>query len=333
MKKLMLVFTIAVVLSLVAITPVMAKPVCEEWNLPADEVTVDADWNGANAFFDVILSDVPGGYDVTNMLYPGWCVDYLEPFLPDTGFLYSSTSNDLPGKFQDDEQWDMINYILNNKGGADIADIQKAIWFFSDTDWAFTTGDFPVADALIADALANGSGYCPFTDGEISAVIVSPSHFFPGNSWATFLCYEQGTGPKVYALYAGQTIEVGTVTVAEVGLNLEVTYDVTGGWEISETHLHVAAGADCQAALDGIPQTGSGNPKVGHFEYKGDHDPTVTSVTYQIPLADLEGDFFAIAAHAVVKLPLGEDEFQEETAWGDEKFQLIFIEVDVPAES
>ncbi|MHC4278510.1 MAG: hypothetical protein ACYSTI_14520, partial [Planctomycetota bacterium] len=59
----------------------------------------------------------------------------------------------------------------------------------------------------------------------------------------------------------------------------------------------------------------------------GDHDPTVTSVTYQIPLAGLVGDFFAIAAHAVV---VNGD--QEETAWGDDKVQLIFIEVPVPAE-
>jgi hypothetical protein len=321
----MLVFVVAAVLSLVAVAPVMAKPPCKEFSLPEDRITYSVT-PGVSAFFDVLLGDVPGGFDVTNGTWAGWCADYAIAIDSHTGFLYSSTSKDLPKKLQDDEQWDMINYILNNKGGASIYDIQKAIWFFADAVWPYNTGDFPGADALIANALANGSGFCP-GEGDVGAVAISSSNQFPGNSWATFLCYEQGTGPKVYALYAGQTIEVGTVTVEEVGPNLEVTYDVIGGWEISETHLHVAAGADCEDALDGIPQTGSGNPKVGHFDYSGDHDPTVTSVTYQIPLAGLVGDFFAIAAHAVV---VNGD--QEETAWGDDKVQLIFIEVPVPAE-
>jgi len=340
MKRLMLVFVLAAVLSLFAITPAFAKPMvkpmaepaCAEWNLPAGKVTVSADWNGAFAFFDVELIDVPGGFDVSNMVYPGWCADYPEPWLPDTGFLYSSTSASLPKRFQDDEQWDMINYILNNKGGASIANVQKAIWFFTDADWAFSTGQYPVADALIANALANGSGFCP-GEGDIGAVIISPSNAFPGNSWATFLCYQVGSDPMVSTLYAGQTIDVGTVTVEEIGGNLVVTYDVVGGWLISETHLHVADGDSCKAAFSDIPQTKTGNPMVGHFEYKGEHDPTVTSVTYEIPLNGLEGEFLAIAAHAVVKLPLGDDQYQEETAWGDHKFQLIFIEVDVPAES
>ena len=177
----------------------------------------------------------------------------------------------------------MINWILNNKDGYDMLDIQNAIWYFSDAVLPVLSDE---AQAIVDDALANGSGFCP-GEGDIGAVIISSSNHFPGNSWATFLCYEQSTGPKVYTLFAGQTIEVGTVTVEEVGPNLEVTYDVTGGWLLSETHLHVADGDSCDTALAGIPQNRSGNPKVGHFEYSGDHDPMVTSFTYQIPLAGL----------------------------------------------
>jgi hypothetical protein len=304
-------------------------PTCLQFNLPDDKVTVDADWNGAAAFFDVTLSEVPSGFDVTNMLYPGWCADYPEPNLPDSGFLYSSTDPDIPKKFQDDEQWDHINYILNNKGAATIYEIQVAIWYFADATWPFTTGDVPGADALIADALANGSGFCP-DEGDLGAVLISPTNFFPGNNWATWLCYELGTGPMVADLFGGQTIDVGSVTIEEVAGDLVVTYETTGGWLIEETHLHIGDGDDCAEAFGDIPQTKTGNPKIGHFDYASSHDPTVTSVIHTIPLASLDGDFLAIAAHAVVKLPLGEDLFQEETAWGDYDYQLIFIEVEMP---
>jgi hypothetical protein len=327
-KKIMLVFVVAAVLSLVAVAPVMAKPPCTEFKLPGDRIAYSVINPGATTYFDVSLSGVPvGDYDISDGTWAGWCADYAIAVDSHTGFLYSSTSKNLPKKLQEDEQWDMINYILNNKDGAAYYEIQRAIWFFTDAVPGYSPGGgYPGADALIADALANGNGFCPAA-GEIGAVVISSSNQFPGNSWATFLCYEPGTGQQVYALYAGEPIEVGTVTVDEVGPNLEVTYDVTGGWEISETHLHVAAGADCEDALDGISHTGSGNPKVGYFEYSGDHDPTVTSVTYQIPLAGLVGDFFAIAAHAIVV-----NGNQEETDWGDDEVQLIFIEVPVPAE-
>jgi hypothetical protein len=68
---------------------------------------------------------------------------------------------------------------------------------------------------------------------------------------------------------------------------------------------------------DAIPQTKSGNPKVGKFPYKGEGLGGITTIEFTIPLSEIPGgaevsDRLAIAAHAVVSRPCG-----EETAWGN----------------
>jgi len=88
--------------------------------------------------------------------------------------------------------------------------------------------------------------------------------------------------PQVVNLIAGQTNVIGTVTVSNNSGTLNVTYATSGSWVMSKTHLAVAA------TLSGIPTNASGNPIPGQFPYKGDHNPAVTSVTYQIDL-DAEG--------------------------------------------
>ncbi len=96
-------------------------------------------------------------------------------------------------------------------------------------------------------------------------------------------------------LLAGQHMDVGSVTVSNDASNLTVTYETTGGWYLAETHLAVAD------SVAGIPQTNSGNPKVGHFPYAMEHDPWVTSYTYTVPLGSwTPGTSLCVAAHAVV---------------------------------
>ena len=108
-------------------------------------------------------------------------------------------------------------------------------------------------------------------------------------------------------LVAGQNEVVGTVSVSNDNLNIYVTYTITDvEWAITETHVHVAT------SIDDIPQTKSGNPKVGQFASSSEHDPGVTTVTNTIPLGGMT-DWVVIAAHAVVYKP-GCDP-QEETAW------------------
>lgn len=92
-------------------------------------------------------------------------------------------------------------------------------------------------------------------------------------------------------LWAGQNIDVGTVTVLKDGNDLTVIYNTTGDWVLTETHLAVAD------LLEEIPQTKTGNPKPGKFPYSEEHDPAVTTYTYKVPLADLDALLY-IAAHA-----------------------------------
>lgn len=118
---------------------------------------------------------------------------------------------------------------------------------------------------------------------------------------------------KIIILCAGQHIPVGTVTVVNDGTELTVTYQTTGGWLMTELHLHVA-----ETELDGdewdisgIPQTqpnkkglGGGNPIPGHFDENVEFDPPTDfwEKTYDL---DEEGwvgceTDLVIAAHAVV---------------------------------
>ena len=105
-------------------------------------------------------------------------------------------------------------------------------------------------------------------------------------------------------------IVVGTVHVWICDDYLKVKYDLTDGWLLAETHLHVAD------SWEEIPQK-NGNPIPGKFDYKMEHDG-VSEFTYSIPLADLgDVDCVFIAAHAVVYNSCGCDCYMEETAWAD----------------
>lgn len=134
-------------------------------------------------------------------------------------------------------------------------------------------------------------------------------------------------------LYAGQTINVGTVCV-EVDNSVDtsascgdgasgalvVTYKTDGGWELVETHF---AGGD---SLDDIPTNRRGNPQIGRFPYHSGDIKGETTYSFEVPLCDFgldAGDTVCdpvtafLAAHAVVRKPTGDGGFQEETGWGD----------------
>ena len=119
--------------------------------------------------------------------------------------------------------------------------------------------------------------------------------------------------PMVVALLAGQYIEVGTVTVSNDETLLSIAIDTSeGDWVLTETHVAVADN------LEDLPQTGSGNPQVGHFDLSAEHDPPVTSWTYEIEYTYVPGAELFIAVHAVVwLLDGGGAPIQEETAWAD----------------
>lgn len=111
-------------------------------------------------------------------------------------------------------------------------------------------------------------------------------------------------------LLAGQNIDAGTVNVSNDTNNLYVTYSTTNGWEMLETHLYVG---DCEE----IPANGNGNPQIGLFPYTTDHNPSVTSYTYTIPLSELD-DCYCIAAHtALVQYDNDGNIIASETGWAE----------------
>lgn len=124
---------------------------------------------------------------------------------------------------------------------------------------------------------------------------------------------------KIVDLIAGQDEVIGSVTVTNDDDEITVTYSLAGDWYMTESHLHFAM--DC----DDIPQTGSGNPQVGRFEFSRNYDPATQNDTYVASL-DAQGfeeeDLICIAAHAAVFEDEDDDGVfdsgeREETAWGD----------------
>jgi len=164
---------------LIALSSIMVNHVAAtegELNLPSAPVRIEVS-DGTESYFETELSDVPFGYDVANGTYSGWCVDVRTDMArsPATHavFLYSSSS--APGELAE-EEWDMVNYILNHKqGGAQ--DIQQAIWYFIHMDGGYSPTS-SVAWAIVTDALANGSGFVP-EYGQVIAVICYPTVVFP----------------------------------------------------------------------------------------------------------------------------------------------------------
>ena len=110
-------------------------------------------------------------------------------------------------------------------------------------------------------------------------------------------------------LFGGQTIDTGTVTIANDADNLYVTYTTNDPWVITAVHLAVAD------SLAGIPQNQNQNPIPGHFPINSTFNPAVTTTTFTIPIDGFApGETLFIGAQAEVRAPGGQDGSQ--TAWG-----------------
>ncbi|MGR5140231.1 hypothetical protein ACQKPX_00965 [Photobacterium sp. DNB23_23_1] len=123
--------------------------------------------------------------------------------------------------------------------------------------------------------------------------------------------------PTEVTLFAGQTIDAGTVTISNDENNLYVTFSTANDWLLKTTHLHVST------SLAGIPTNKKGNPKIGNFDYQTEHSPYATTFTYTILKTDLNlgsNNSLVIAAHAeVVKINENNEVIESETGWGDGK--------------
>lgn len=111
-------------------------------------------------------------------------------------------------------------------------------------------------------------------------------------------------------LIAGQNYDAGSVIVTEDETYLFITYTTEGNWQIDATHMFAGVCED-------IPQTRSGNPQVGVFDYSTEHTAGVTEVVYAIE-KEFFDECFCVAAHAEVSLTDDAGNvIQQETAWGE----------------
>ena len=151
---------------LCSIPMVVATPTPPTIRLPITLVTMNAVY-GENSYFDMKLTDIPSGYDITNGTYHGWCVQQtikMTQHVNHTVLLYSCYDPSLPLEYQN-SYWDKINYLLNHKQGNSNS-IQQAIWYYTNNQNCSTDPD---ASAMISDAEQFGAGFAP-TSGELLAV-------------------------------------------------------------------------------------------------------------------------------------------------------------------
>ena len=145
-------------------------------NIPKDTVKMKV-YNSpgsSNNYCDLELSDIPQDYDVYDGVWTGWCADSQVYILGVTYnvSLFSSYDSDMPEHVQDDERWDLVNYLLNHKHPeATWREIQAAIWYFTDDDPNYQDYFTDKSQAMIDDALANGEDFVPLPS-QITAVIV-----------------------------------------------------------------------------------------------------------------------------------------------------------------
>jgi hypothetical protein len=139
------------------------------------------DWTGApgpryKTTFDADLTGIPSdSYNVWDDVWPCWCVDIDN--LPKDGYveLWSTYDADIPIP---DDDWDLINYIINHYNVGDIlpdgeitfVELQDAIWEFIDGGYS---GSDPRTLAIIDDAVANGEGFVPQA-GQYCAILLWP---------------------------------------------------------------------------------------------------------------------------------------------------------------
>jgi hypothetical protein len=125
------------------------------------------------------------GSDISSVInYLAWCVNFSGsiPVVPIGGDLFTSTQlytmyntyGALPANAVS-ANWDNVNYLLNHKNGASVAAVQQAIWFL--LNGQYHANQFipvvppPGADALVADAIANGDGFIP-SNGQVVAILL-----------------------------------------------------------------------------------------------------------------------------------------------------------------
>lgn len=113
--------------------------------------------------------------------------------------------------------------------------------------------------------------------------------------------------PLVVDLLAGQTMDAGNVTIYNTDDSLYVYVETSGNWLIASTKIYAGT-------LAGMPQTNSGNPKVGQFPYKSNYSPGVSGSLTAIPLSALPSCYI-VAIHVDLQETVNGTVVQTQTGW------------------
>jgi hypothetical protein len=174
-KKLLIALLSFLMVSGIAMTTVSAV-----WtpSLPAGTVTLQITNQTPWTFpWMVALSGVGAGFDVSDGTYTGWCVDTEHSIDRTQTYDVNLFSSYSPPSEVASVDWNRINYVLNNKDAGTADDIQAVLWYIVGGTWitdaAWGYSHTTEADAILADAMANGGSYEP-DEGDILAVICLP---------------------------------------------------------------------------------------------------------------------------------------------------------------
>ncbi|HEX9164283.1 MAG TPA: hypothetical protein VF862_00115, partial [Gemmatimonadales bacterium] len=92
-------------------------------------------------------------------------------------------------------------------------------------------------------------------------------------------------------LMAGQSTDAGGVCATVEGDYLKITYTTAGGWTLTGTHLWVGP------QWSQMPQTRTGNPKIGNFPYtSGLLSTTTHTVSVDLKLWGLNSSMISCEA-------------------------------------
>lgn len=140
-------------------------------SLPGEPVTMTVS-DGSVSYFDIYLTNVPEGFDVTNGYYVGWCADRSVKMPRDEQLvvrLWNSYDPMLPYPLRE-KNWSKVNYILNHKDDATKIEIQGAIWFL--------LNDYPAEISLLStkaqDLVNSADGLFVPKAGEWIAILAEP---------------------------------------------------------------------------------------------------------------------------------------------------------------
>ena len=111
--------------------------------------------------------------------------------------------------------------------------------------------------------------------------------------------------PYTTDLIAAQHYDAGNITIWNDADTIFVKIETDDGWEMRNTHVHVAD------SLSGFPKNGK-NPPPGQFDYQESHDPPVSEYTYELENDWDSGDDVLITVHADVCKIIDELHYVEE---------------------